>query len=188
VRPLHDAGFVVLVPAFRGCSTSESAGQTFGLHESLDVKACIDLLRKRNFVDPDRISIIGIGSGANAAMMASQRDQRVLAMILENPNNDINDLITAYVAPRQQYLAWVRPMCKWAFEIAYEVDAEELNVSRDAMKKRQRTVLMLNSASSDTFASKEQVEQIKHFLTLRSEEKLLKQPMSEVKRLAGAGN
>jgi pimeloyl-ACP methyl ester carboxylesterase len=188
VRPLHDAGFVVLVPAMRGCGTSDPAGQTFGLHESLDVKACIDLLRKRNFVDADRISIIGIGSGANAAMLAAQKDNRVLAMILENPNEDVNDLINEYVAPKQAYLAWLRPLCKWAFEIGYEVDAEELLVSREAMKKRQRSVLLLHSASADTFASKEQVEQIKHFLSLRSEEKLLKQPMSEVKPLAGAGN
>jgi alpha-beta hydrolase superfamily lysophospholipase len=187
VRPLHDAGFVVLVPALRGCGTSESVGQTFGLHESLDVKACIDLLRKRNFVDPDRVSIIGIGSGANAAMLAAQKDSRVLAMILENPNGDITDLINDYVAPKNQTLAWLRPLCKWAFEIGYEVDAEELNASRDVMKKRQRTVLMLHNASADGFASKEQVEQIRHFLLLRSEEKLLK-PMSDVKPLAGAGN
>lgn len=187
VRPLHDAGFVVLVPAMRGCGTSQSAGQTFGLHEALDVKASVDLLRKRNFVDPDRISIIGVGSGANAAMLAAQRDQRVLAMVLQNPSNDINDALNEFVAPKQPYLAWLRPLCKWSFEIGYEVDAEELIASRDAMKKRQRSVLMLRSKSVDSLASKEQVEQIKHFLLLRSEEKLLKQPMSETKPLAGAG-
>lgn len=186
VRPLHDAGFVVLVPAMRGCGTSQSAGQTFGLRESLDVKAAIDLLRKRNFVDPNRISLIGVGSGANAAMIAAQKDSRVLAMVLERPNQNLNEVIIEHVAPRQSWLTWLRPLCKWTFEIAYEADAEEFIASRDATKKREGGVLMLHNASADSWSSKEQVANISHFLKLRSEEKLLKRSATEVKPLAGA--
>jgi pimeloyl-ACP methyl ester carboxylesterase len=188
IRPLHDAGFVVLVPELRGCGTSESRGETFGLDEALDVKAAIELLRKRNFVDPERVSLVGLGSGANAAMIAAQRDPRVVAMILERPNTDITSVINRHVAPQHQYLAWLRPLCLWAFEIGYEVDSEEMIASRDAAKKRDRGVLMLHNASVDGFASREHVEYIRHFLLLRSEEKLLKRTMSEVKPLVNVGN
>ena len=100
IRPLHDAGFVVLIPALRGCGTSESAGQTFGLHEALDVKAAVDLLRRRNFVDPERVALIGVGSGANAAMLAANADTKILAMVLESPTEDINEVINEHIAPK----------------------------------------------------------------------------------------
>ncbi|CAN5607063.1 hypothetical protein BH09PLA1_BH09PLA1_15740 [soil metagenome] len=185
IRPLHDAGFVVLVPALRGCGTSESAGQTFGLHESLDVKAAVDLLRRRPFVDPERITLVGIGSGANAAMLAANRDARILAMALEDPANDINQMIGEHIAPKHPYLKWVRPLCKWAFEIGYEVDAEELSAARQAATLKTRSVLMVSGqASSENFTSKELVEQIRHFLVLKSEEKTLKTPVPEVAQVA----
>ena len=76
VRPLHDAGFVVMVVALRGCGTSESWSSTFGLLESNDVKAAVAVLRKRNFVDPKRVAVIGVGTGANAALLAAAEDPR----------------------------------------------------------------------------------------------------------------
>ncbi|MBC8107450.1 MAG: alpha/beta hydrolase [Anaerolineae bacterium] len=189
VRPLHDAGFVVLLPAMRGCGTSESVGQTFGLHEALDVKAAIDLLRRRPFVDPDRVMLVGVGSGANAAMLAANTDKRVLAMVLESPADDINQVINEHVAPKQPYLRWLRPMCKWTFEISYEVDAEELNASRHATLLKTRSVLMLpGDATSENFATKEQVEQIRHFLVLKSEEKTLRNVTPKSTRTANAGD
>jgi alpha-beta hydrolase superfamily lysophospholipase len=181
VRPLHDAGFVVLVPSLRGCGTSESAGQTFGLHEALDVKAAIDLLRRRPFVDPERITLVGVGSGANAAMLAANTDKRILAMVLESPNDDINHVIKEFVAPKQSYLRWLHPMCKWTFEIGYEVDAEELNAARHAALLKTRSVLMLHgNAAAEDFGTKEQVEQIRYFLSLKAAEKGVKNVSTEL--------
>src|SRR4051794_39542176 len=45
VKPLHDAGFVVLVLGLRGDDAAQQVGQAFGLRESADVKAAVELLR-----------------------------------------------------------------------------------------------------------------------------------------------
>ena len=73
IRALHEAGYVVLVPAMRGCGTSDRVGQTFGLHEMLDVKAAVEMLRGRNFVDADRVASCRNRHGANAAVLAARR-------------------------------------------------------------------------------------------------------------------
>src|SRR5260370_1169386 len=46
VAPVHQAGFVVLVLQLRGSALGGQAGSTFGLKESGDVKAGVNLLRK----------------------------------------------------------------------------------------------------------------------------------------------
>src|SRR5438132_7474728 len=74
VRPLHDAGLVVLVLATRGNGALTSEAQTFGLNESMDVRAALDMLRRRPFVDPDRVAVLGVGTGANAALLAARKD------------------------------------------------------------------------------------------------------------------
>jgi dienelactone hydrolase len=85
VRPLHDAGFVVMVVALRGCGASAPAGETFGLLESNDVKAAVAVLRKRPFVDPNRIAIVGVGAGANACVLAASEDAGIKALVLDHP-------------------------------------------------------------------------------------------------------
>ena len=80
-------------------------------------------------------------------------------------------------------------MCKWAFEIAYEVDAEELNVARNAAKLKTRSVLTLHGDPlAESFATKEQIEQIRHFLVVKSEEKTLRKPAAGSGRTADATN
>ena len=52
VRPLHEAGFVILMLNVRGVGTATAAAQTFGLKESRDVLAAVEMLRRRPFVNP----------------------------------------------------------------------------------------------------------------------------------------
>ena len=54
IQPLHNAGFVVLAVTLRGCGESGPASVTFGLNESQDVTAAVQMLRRRPFIDPHR--------------------------------------------------------------------------------------------------------------------------------------
>jgi pimeloyl-ACP methyl ester carboxylesterase len=127
VRPLHDAGFVVLVLSLRGSDSRLPAGQTFGLTESDDVKAAVDVLRKRPSVNPEKIAIIGEGTGATAALLCASRDTGVAAVVLDNPLTH-TDQVMSRIAPGQWWLAWMRPMCKWTFDFAYNVDADDVSL------------------------------------------------------------
>jgi pimeloyl-ACP methyl ester carboxylesterase len=143
VVPLHDAGYVTLSINLRGRGPSTGVGSTFGLNEAQDVRAAVDLLRRRRYVDPDSISVLGVGTGATAALLAAREDPRLGVLVLDHPTRDFEELLSDRIGPKQDWLSWTKPMCKWAFEIAYKVDAEEVNLSRflDILKSRKVLVM-----------------------------------------------
>src|SRR4051812_7718759 len=72
IAPLHEAGYVVLAVNLRGRGPSAGTGSTFGINEAQDVRAAVELLRRRTYVDPDAIGVLGIGTGASAALIAAE--------------------------------------------------------------------------------------------------------------------
>lgn len=125
--PLHQEGVVQLVVALRGQGSSGfAAGQTFGLNEWQDVKAAVETLRTQAFVDPTRIAVIGVGSGANAALLAASHDPSIRAIVLADAYKNVDEAIARRVAPHQRWLRWMRPLCKWTFELSYRVDGDDL--------------------------------------------------------------
>ena len=127
VSALHEDGFVQLVVGLRGTGTGTRRGQTFGLREADDVAAAVDMLRRRPFVDPERVAVVGVGTGATAALRAAASDANVRAMVLIDPAQDANELLAQGIGPQRFGLRWMQPICKWTFELSYGVDAEELN-------------------------------------------------------------
>jgi len=145
VQPLHDAGYVVLIIGMRG-SINGTTGTTFGLREAADVNAAVEMLRRRQGVDPARIAVVGIGTGANAALLAASQDARITALVLDHPFVDVNEMICRELSPRQPWLAWSRPLSKWIFEVAYRVDADDLDFSRCKAAVKTRPILMFDSS------------------------------------------
>ena len=165
ISPLHDAGYVVLAINLRGRGPSASVGSTFGLNESQDVRAAVELLRRRNYVDPDAIGVLGIGTGATAALLAAEQDGRIGAMVLDHPVRQFKDVLDARLGPRHPWLAFVRPFCKWTFEIAYKVDGDDLDLSRFSELMKQKPVLMFDEPGETVSCVKSaRVDQIVKFL------------------------
>jgi dienelactone hydrolase len=144
VAPLHDAGYVLLAINLRGATPGPNIGTTFGINEAQDVRAAVELLRRRPFIDEDAIGVLGIGTGATAALLAAQQDPKIKALILDHPTRQFDDILAVRIGPRHPWLAWVRPMCKWAFEMAYKVNAEDVNLSRFAAVMRDRPALVFD--------------------------------------------
>jgi pimeloyl-ACP methyl ester carboxylesterase len=147
IRPLHEAGFVVMALSLRGCGSSASSGSTFGLLESSDVRAAIDVLRKRSFVDPKRIAVVGVGMGANAALLAAANDPSLRAMVLDHPSVSGNEILVNHIVPKYHALDWMLPMCKWAFELSYQVHTDDLDMSQYASLMSSRKVLMFDGSA-----------------------------------------
>ena len=145
VRPLHDAGFVVMAVAMRGAGASQPAGSTFGLLESNDVKAAVGVLRKRPFVDPNRIAIVGVGSGANAGLLAAADDAGIKALVLDHPQQLGNQTLVDRIGPRYPSMNWMRPLCKWAFELSYQVHADDLDMMKYGSVISSRKVLLVST-------------------------------------------
>jgi len=166
VRPLHERGLVVLVVQLRGSGVGR-AGTTFGLHEANDVTAAVDLLRRRPFVDPDRIALLGVGTGATAALIAADRDPKIAALVLDRPPRSAEQVVRAHVMPPAAALAWVYPFCKWTFEVAYAVNSNDLEWSaRQAVLDRTPT-LLAEGASAKAIGDAVFAEEVTAFLRAR---------------------
>jgi pimeloyl-ACP methyl ester carboxylesterase len=144
VRPLHDAGYAVLVAGLRGSGGSRMVGSTFGYREAQDVKAAVEMLRRRQDIDASRIALIGTGSGANAALWTASQDLNLGAVVLDRPVTNLGEALAEQMGPMPKWLTWIRPSCKWAFEIAYRVDAEDGTLAREVRELGDRPVLWMN--------------------------------------------
>lgn len=149
IGPLHEQGLVVMVVGLRGEGRGRVAAQTFGLNESSDVRGAIAELRKRPTVDGDHIALVGIGSGANAAVLAAAQEPGVRAMVLVNPWETPEQMIAARIGPERAGLRWMQQVSKWAFEIAYHVDADDLNLASFRETLAGRATLSLARASGE---------------------------------------
>jgi pimeloyl-ACP methyl ester carboxylesterase len=165
VRPLHDAGFVVLAMNLRGNGASGAAAQTFGLREALDVKAAVEMLRRRPFVDASRIVLVGAGTGATAAMLHAKSDPAIPVIVAADPVMTVDSLLDGKLAPRQEYLAWMRSLCKWTFEIGYQLDADDVDWSEFDRVRDSRPVLVLGGDGGHTdFSRPRHIDEIRSFL------------------------
>lgn len=146
VRPLHEAGFIVLVISTRGCGASGGGALTFGLNEMLDVKAAVEMLRRRPFIDPDRVAVIGAGSGASAALLLAREDERLAALVLDQPPEGAAEVLAEHLAPQTSVLRWMAPLCKWAFELGYHLNLDDLDLSRHDRVLSSRPILLTRDA------------------------------------------
>lgn len=144
VAPLHEAGYVLLALNLRGSGPSKATGSTFGLNEAQDVRAAVEMLRRRSFIDPDAIGVLGVGTGGTAALLAAKQDPKLRVLVLDHPVRQFEDVLNERIGPRQSYLSWLRPMCKWAFELSYRVDAEEMDLRRFSKLMKERSVLLMD--------------------------------------------
>jgi alpha-beta hydrolase superfamily lysophospholipase len=164
VKPLHDAGMVVLVLDLRGCGNSAAGGQTFGLNESKDVLAGVQMLRRRSYIDPDRIAIIGTGTGANAALLAAQQDPAIAALVLDRPICDPKKVMDRFI-PRSAALKFLQPLYQWAFEVAYGVNLEDLRAdSFSDVYNKGKSLTFVNSETYSIFSRDLTIEQVCLFL------------------------
>jgi hypothetical protein len=163
VKPLHDEGLNVLVVALRGSGSARATGQTFGLNEAKDVAAAVGLLKQTPFVDSNRIALAGIGSGGNAAMLAAANDPSIKAIIIANPLKDCDQALSDRVAPHEQYLRWLEPVCRWTFELMYGVNSDDLNYQRSTLLIKSRPSLVFDSGSPYAFAERANIDRIRSF-------------------------
>ena len=163
VQPLHDEGVVVLVVGLRGSATSSAAAQTFGINESKDVAAAIRFLRTTSSVDANRVGVAGIGSGANAVLMAAAGDASLSAIVLANPLKDSTDVVARNLAPHNAYLTWMQPLCRRVFEMTYGIDAREIDLDHYASVIKTRPTLVLDTGESFVLSEASTLRQVKSF-------------------------
>lgn len=166
VRPLHDAGLVVLAIGLRGTGTYDPAAQTFGLRESGDVIAAVEMLRRRQYIDPHHIGVMGIGTGATAALLSLEQDSQITTVVLDALPTD-TDAILRKIGPKNNLLGFLRPLCQKVFEAAYDVDLEDVVLSGHSDSLKGHPVLILPAESGATVFPASRIQQICLYLSLQ---------------------
>jgi pimeloyl-ACP methyl ester carboxylesterase len=83
VSALQDHQYNVFV--FDFAAHGSNAGlTTFGYRESDEVRSAIDIIARRNDVDPSRFGLWGYNLGAYAALREAEKDPRVRAIVLDS--------------------------------------------------------------------------------------------------------
>lgn len=154
---------MVLIVGLRGAAPGDRSAQTFGLREAMDVRAGVEMLRRRPLVDPQRIAIVGTGTGATAALLALRDDPGIRALVLDEPVRHVDQILTA-IGPRHPWLAALRPMCKWAFEIVYDVNADDVELLRHDKLVARDNVLLLDAPGAQRFDTPAGAQQVVAFL------------------------
>jgi pimeloyl-ACP methyl ester carboxylesterase len=162
IAPLHEQGFVVMAVGLRGVGRGKVAAQTFGINEASDVRGAIAELRKRTNVDAGRIALIGLGTGANAAVIAATQEPCVKALVLVNGSETPERAIADYVGPKRPGWRWMQHPAKWAFEVAYHVDADDLHLARFRDELHARPMLSLTRDAGLEF-DKQTVDVVSNF-------------------------
>jgi dipeptidyl aminopeptidase/acylaminoacyl peptidase len=99
---LAAAGYLAITMSWRDASP---------LNDPLDIGAAMDWLRKRDDVDPERVGIMGISRGANAALRAAADDQRLRSVATLGAVTDLlqqSETTAAYAPARNRMLvSWL---------------------------------------------------------------------------------
>jgi len=161
VQPLHNAGFVVLAINLRGTTQSAREAQTFGIKEAMDVKAAVEMLRRRLFVDPARVAVIGIGTGANAALIAGRNDPTIAALVLSAPVSGFDQALANRIG-EHGWSKQLKPLLRWTFQVMYGVDASELDPTNFTTVMQTRHVFTTDGRRGVTEPA--QIKGVQHFL------------------------
>lgn len=155
IQPLHEAGFVVLAIDLRGRGGGVApVGATYGLREANDVKAAVELLRRRPYVDATKIALVGIGTGGNAAILAAHADPAIAAVVAVNPIESPKQVLTEHLGPKQAWLSFINPLCRWTFELAYQAELEDLNLRRYEKMMEARPVMVHRAGQINELGAK----------------------------------
>jgi len=101
------------------------------------------MLRRRAFVDSGKIAVLGVGTGANASLLAAKKDPQLAALVLSNPVDGFDSAFARRVGENRSWLPPLRTMFRWTFQVMYSVDAEDLNMSNFKELIAARAVLIM---------------------------------------------
>lgn len=145
---LSEAGFPVLLGAFRAHDQSEGEIISFGFHEQKDIRAWHRWLRAREEVDPDRIGIFGesMGGGAGIIYTASHPDIRCLAAASAFALD--SETIAAFIKHELNPPGWTIPLLAGLLQFWAEREAgfqsEALDTRRAVGEISPRPVLLIH--------------------------------------------
>jgi pimeloyl-ACP methyl ester carboxylesterase len=91
LRPLHEAGFHLLLFDHRSMGVSGPGPCTYGYHEQEDLLAAVGWLRRRTGIE--RLGVMGLSMGGSTALLAAARDPQIHAVVTDSAFARLADMV-----------------------------------------------------------------------------------------------
>jgi alpha-beta hydrolase superfamily lysophospholipase len=145
---LHEQGWSALLFDLRLHGESGGTMRSLGYHEREDVRAAVDLARRRQ---EGPVVLWGISFGAATAVFAAAEDPQVAAVVCDSSFRSLRDTTRHHLGLFRRFRWWLRLVPVWPvsdevlfwFERKTGVDPDELDVEKAAARLRPRPVLFV---------------------------------------------
>ncbi len=159
VKPLHDAGFNVLMFDFR--AHGKSAGQlvSLGVLEQFDLLGALDYVQQIH--GAEQVGVMGFSMGAGVALMTAAQDARIAALVVDGAYPRLAGLLTAWGRMRgiplvaARGLAWVMLLIG-SLRVRYQLYRAN---PADVIAKVKVPTLFIHG-EADPFVSTEEVQKL----------------------------
>ena len=105
-------GYSVLMYDQRAHGSSDGDICTAGWREVEDLLGAVDYLKTRADVNPERIGVLGISMGGQAALLAAAREEDIRAVVAEGPSTATLD---DHGGRPQSWIRWINYPFNWLF-------------------------------------------------------------------------
>src|SRR6056297_1053860 len=148
LKPLHDAGFNVLLVDLRNQGKSEGSINSMGYHEKKDVLGAVDFLAQIKNISS--IGVLSVSMGVAASVPAMVEDKRIKAGIFEAAFTDFQQIITErakvdFGLPKYPMM----PMVMMFYEMRGNLDVDVLKPVEQIGEIAPRPVFVIHCKDDD---------------------------------------
>jgi uncharacterized protein len=147
---LANAGYGVFMIDLRAHGSSDGDTSTYGLREAEDVAGAVDYLLHRSDVNGQKIGVLGISLGAQAALRGALKTDCIRALVLEGLGPVTLNDHGGRPKPLQR---WVNYPFNWIYYRVYEfmIGGKDTGVMEEIGKIAPRPILLIASGEKDIY-------------------------------------
>lgn len=147
---LIHAGYGVFMIDLRAHGSSDGDTSTYGLREAEDVAGAVDYLLHRLDVNGQKIGVLGISLGAQAALRGSLKTDCIRALVLEGLGPAT---LSDHGGRPKSLRRWINYPLNWIYYHAYEfmIGGRDTNVMDVIGRIAPRPILLIASGENDIY-------------------------------------
>lgn len=144
------AGYGVFMIDLRAHGSSDGDTSTYGWREADDVASAVDYLQTRLDVHGDKIGVLGVSLGAQAALRATLKTDKIRALVLEGLGPMI---FSDHGGKPDSLIRWIHYPADWLYYHIYEfmIGGKDAGVLEVIGKLTPRPILLIASGANDIY-------------------------------------
>ena len=146
---LHGARFNLLLFDFRAHGSSAGQATSFGWREQRDLEGALTFLGGQPEVPARPVGVFGVSMGGAVALMVAARDERIAAVAVDSPYQDLDAAIRHYMGLMFPRLP-IRPLVPFVlatYRLRFGVWPRQVSAERAARRLGRRPLLVFKATA-----------------------------------------